>query len=147
MRAAVALLLLVAPGALATPAGQSPPVDVPRGDPQREAILAALHKEVDADLAQPNKFLVETLRTQAGWGFAVVRPRTPAGGPIDLGKTAYAEAARDGLMDGDTIYALLRRTPAGWVVKAWAIGPTDVAWAAWPDEFGAPYALLSLPKP
>lgn len=147
MRAVAALLLLVFSTASAAPAKEAPPVNVARGDPQREAILAALHKEVDADLAQPNKFLVETLKTQAGWSFAVVHPRTLAGGPIDLGKTGYAKAARDGLMDGDTIYALLRKTPKGWVVKAWAIGPTDVAWATWPEEFGAPNALLGLPNP
>jgi len=123
------------------------PRDIAVADPQRRAMLDALHTAVDRDLGQPNRFVVRTLRVQGRWGYAVVDPRTPAGGRIDLARTSHAEAAREGLLDGDAIHALLERGKTGWIVKAWVMAPTDIAWADWPDDYGVPYRLLGLPPP
>ena len=45
-------------------------------------------------------------------------------------------------MDGLTIYALLRKTGNGWSVLAYVIGPTDLAYEPWPEEYGAPRSIF-----
>lgn len=125
-----------------TAAQTASPREIAVGDPLRKPLLDGLRPTIERDLGQPVKFVVRSLRTMDGWAFAEVTPQTPAGRPIDLGRTRYAEAAREGMMDGDTVHALLHRERGTWVVKAFAIGPTDVAWDGWDTEFGAPRALL-----
>jgi hypothetical protein len=53
---------------------------------------------------------------------------------------------REGWMDGDTTYALLKRENGQWRVLAHAIGPTDVAWSDWPERFGVSHDVVGLPR-
>ena len=138
----VAALLLFA----GAPQQVRSPHDLSVGDPVRRSLLDALRPEIERDLGQKVRFVVETLRVQDNWAFAVVAPRTPGGAKIDFARTHHAERQRAGVLDGDTIYALLERRSGRWSVRSFAIGPTDVAWADWSDEFGAPEALLGLPE-
>lgn len=123
------------------------PRDVGVGDPLRKPLLDALRPAIEADLGQPVRFVVKTLRKQGDWVFAVVTPQTKTGRQIDFTKTRYAEAIRDEVFDSDTIFALLERKGGAWSVRAFAIGPTDVTYAGWPDQFGAPYSLFGLKAP
>jgi hypothetical protein len=76
----------------------------------------------------------------------VGQPRTPDGQPFSFAGTTYAAAEAEGFIDGGgTTYALLRREAGVWTVKAFAVGPTDVPWTTWPEEYGAPPALMDLP--
>lgn len=127
--------------------GGEPPRDVGAGDALRKPLLDALRPAIEADLGQPVQFVVKTLRKQNDWAFAVVTPRTKAGGAIDFSKTRHAGAIRAGMFDGGTVFALLRRQGAAWSVRTFAVGPTDVVYAGWPDEFGAPYPLFGLEAP
>jgi hypothetical protein len=88
---------------------------------------------------------VHVLRNQGDWAFADVAPRTPAGKPIDFRKTRHAERLRLGMLDDDTVFALLRRNGRRWKVVTFAVGPTDVAWDGWDEDFGAPKSLFALP--
>ena len=132
--------------ALAAPAIAAPPApqihDVAAADPLRKALLDALRPAVAKDLGQPVKFVVTTLRATDGHAFAQVTPQTPAGKPIDFQRTRYAQQQRNGLLDGDMIHALLAKEQGRWVVKAFVVAPTDVSWAGWDEEFGAPRALI-----
>ena len=74
-------------------------------------------------------------------------PQKLNGKPIDFTRTRYAEQIREGIFDGETIYALLEHHAGRWTVRDFVIGPTDVHYAGWPDEFGVPYTLLDLPQP
>ena len=139
---ALAMLLSVAatPGADArSPAAIA---NVGRGSPLRAVLLNALRPAIARDLRQPVQFVVKELRTDGRWAFAVVEPRTPAGREIDYRKTNYKDAVEAGTFDGGICYALLRREKSGWRVKAFSIGPTDLAWDGWPEEFGVPRELL-----
>lgn len=129
------------------PARAAGPRDVGAADPLRKALLDALRPTVEKDLGQPVQFVVTTLRMQDNWVFAVVTPQTKAGGRIDYMKTHHAERIREGAFDGGYVQALLRNDGGRWTVKDFAVGPTDVYYAGWPDEFGAPYALFGLKKP
>lgn len=46
---------------------------------------------------------------------------------------------------GNLFYALLKEGEGRWSVRDYALGPTDVAYAGWPEGFGAPAALFGLP--
>lgn len=126
-------------------AGAAPARDVPAGDPLRKILLDAVRPAVERDLGQKVKFVVRLLRVQGGWAFATLAPRTRTGAPIDFSATRHAERKREGMLDGDTLYALLQQGPSGWRVRTFVIGPTDVTWAGWPEEYGAPESLFALP--
>ncbi|MCW3835931.1 hypothetical protein ACFQ1E_07760 [Sphingomonas canadensis] len=134
--------LLIAP--IAIVAAVQGVTDVGVGNPLRKTLLDALRPTIQKDLGQPVKFVVDQLRAKGDWAFAIVHPQTPAGKPIDFTKTRYAEEIREGFFDGDTTIALLKREKGKWKVKAFVIGPTDVAWEPWPGEYGAPRDLLML---
>ncbi|NML06168.1 hypothetical protein [Sphingomonas sp. G-3-2-10] len=134
-------LAVVAAGGV--PAASAQAVQVGLGDPSRAQLLDTLRSAIAEDLKQPVKFVVREMRTYRGWAFVTASPRTPAGAEIDFGKTHYAEQQEAGVLDGDTVYALLRQERGTWRVVTFVIGPTDVAWEAWPDEHGAPKQLFA----
>lgn len=115
------------------------------GDPSRAQLLDALRAVIAKDLGQPVKFVVDDMRVRAEWAFVVAHPQTPAGEAIDFSKTHYAERQREGVLDGDTLYALLRRRGGTWAVVDFMIGPTDVGWMDWQSTHGVPEGLIPQP--
>ena len=119
--------------------------DIGKTDALRKRLLDALRTPIEKDLGQEVQFVVRTLRVQGDWAFVVAQPQTRTGAAIDYAKTRYAEAIAEGLFDGGTVFALLKGERGQWKTTAFVVGPTDVAYAAWPDEYGAPAALFGLP--
>lgn len=136
----IALLIMAAGVA---PVAHAQSVQIGLGDPSRAQLLDALRTTVAADLKQPVKFVVRDMRTYRDWAFVTASPRTPGGAEIEFAKTHYAGLQEAGVLDGDTVYALLRRENDAWRVVTFVIGPTDVAWEGWPDEHGAPKELFA----
>ena len=116
--------------------------DIDVADPQRRVLLDALRPTIERDLGQRVKFVVHRLRAQGRWAFAHVVPQTPARGAIDFRRTRHAERVKAGIFDGPDVYALLEQRDGRWTVRDFVVGPTDVAYLAWPDEFGAPAGLF-----
>jgi hypothetical protein len=129
--------------AIAAP-GQSRPVDVQRGSPERKAILDALRPTVEKDLKQKVQFVVHSLKMQKGFAFAQLEPQKPGGAPIDYSRTRYAEAIKAGAFD-NFINALLRKEKKRWRLLRYSLGATDVPYVNWDREFKAPRALFGLP--
>lgn len=146
----MASLLLVfvvstcAPPVHAEPATESVRT-IGKSDPLRKPLLDALRGPVEKDLAQPVQFVVSLLRVQGDWAFVIATPQTKTGQPIDYSRTHYAQAIADGVFDGGTVFALLKSDHSAWSVKEFVIGPTDVAFLAWPDQHGAPATLFEMP--
>ncbi len=115
---------------------------VPVGDPLRRTLLDALRGPVEAELDQPVLFVVDQLKVQGDWAFYAGEVQAPGGRPIDFARAGYAEAIAEGVFDGPATYGLLRRQGGRWTVVVHVIGPTDVAWLGWHDEYGAPNALF-----
>jgi hypothetical protein len=136
-------LALAAPAAF-LPAHAQSLRDIAVNDPERRPLLNALRPHIERDLDQPVRFLVQTIRMSGRWAWIVANPQTPTGQPVDLSGTRYAEAQREGFMDGDTIYALMERVSGRWVMRDFVIGPTDVAYESWPQRYGAPRALFGM---
>ncbi|HJU40709.1 MAG TPA: hypothetical protein VJ724_14155 [Tahibacter sp.] len=147
MKATCLTLLLAALSLSPAFANDAPaPVrEIGKTDALRKPLLDALRTPIEKDLGQEVQFVVRTLRVQGDWAFVVAQPQRRDGSPVDYGKTRYAEAITEGLFDGGTVFALLRSADGRWKTTAFVIGATDVAYAAWPDEYGAPRALFGLP--
>lgn len=145
----VLLMSLLLAGPMA-PAGEPAPVAVsqaavravPAGDPQRRALLDTIRPAIEDHIGQPVQFVVDTLQTQGDWAFYAGRIQQPSGRPIDFSRTPYAEALEEGMFDGPSTYALLQRRGNGWRLVDWVVGPTDVTYAGWPSEYGAPEGLF-----
>ncbi len=142
MKVLLSLLLLGLPF---PGSGQLRDLSRPQAAPERKAVLDGLRKAIQKEVGVPVSFVVEVLRVDGSWAFFRGRTRNAAGGAINWSAVpAYRDAARAGLFDGDGTAALLHRKGAGWVVAAQAIGPTDVAWACWWKEYGAPRRVFDL---
>ena len=125
---------------------QSKVVKPGAGSALRKEILNGLRPAIEKDLKQKVIFKVDELRVYDGWAYAHVHPLQPNSKPIDFRKTHYNELIKDGIFDGDSTYALLRLSKGKWVVKTFAIGPTDVVWSGWMGEpYNAPKTVFPPP--
>jgi len=106
--------------------------------PERKAILNALKEALRPDLNLTPKLVVKKLVTKNGFAYFIGRVKNEKGGEIDFRKTAYKEAVKEGVFDGDRTNALLRKTGNKWKVLTFVIGPTDVPWGCWWKKFKAP---------
>ncbi len=113
-----------------------------KGSAERAAVLDALRPAIEAEMRGPVEFVVATLRTTAKWAFVQVDPQRPGGAAIDVEDTSFAGEAD--MMDGLTVFALLRFQSGRWNLVEHVVGPTDVAYLDWAERFGAPQAVLGL---
>ncbi len=132
------------PGGPASPAGGDVVTTPSPGTPLRGAILDALRSAVIAEVGAPVEFVVGTLRVLGEWAFVEARPQRPGGGQIFYVYTRYQSAVDAGAFD-DTVTALLRQTPAGWLVYEYSLGATDVVWLEWVDRNLAPAEVYPQP--
>lgn len=136
-------LVLLAGSVLAQTAKLEKPA---AGSKLRKAVLDGLRPTIEKDLNQKVVFKVSQIRVYDGWALVFARPLKPDLSAIDFKKTHYKALIDEGLFDGDSTFALLRLSKGKWVTKAFAIGPTDVAWSNWMAEpLNAPKALFPPP--
>jgi hypothetical protein len=102
----------------------------------RVAVMNALRGPVSSDLKSSVEFRVERARVCGSWTFVLATPQQPGGASIRWAGTPCA---------GDTSHlvgGLLRRNADGWALIDYALCPSDVAWADWPERYKAPRALF-----
>jgi hypothetical protein len=146
MKSAIAALGLIA-AACTPPAATPEPAPAPETIVvnENDALAAVLTPLLAADFGQPVALTVETSNVQGDWAFVVAQPAAPAGGAIDWTTTPYAERAAEGVLDsGGKTYVLFERQNGVWVVRDFEVGPTDVAYANWATEYGAPAEIITL---
>lgn len=146
------LLSLLVVGPIAAPVEAAPsaveqnraPVrDVAVGNPLRPLLMDVLRETIADDLGQPVQFVVDTLRAEhENWAFYAGQIQQPDGRPIDFSRTRYAEAIEAQMFDGPTVFALFSYNNGQWRVVTFVVGPTDVAYAGWAEEYNAPAALF-----
>lgn len=109
---------------------------------ERTAILECLRTKVSASVKKrPVKFVVRHLKAQNGWAFMSGRCVKPDGSDFDYKGTQFEAAIQQGIFD-DWVCALMKKVKGKWQIKAWALGATDVPWAGWWGDFGAPEAIF-----
>ena len=111
------------------------------GSAERRAILDAARRPAEARLHQDIQFHVHQLNVTDGWAFLHAQMQRRGGRPVDFSGTPDAEAALNG-GKSNSFAALLRRQAERWRVVAFVVGPTDVAWAGWSQEYNAPPELF-----
>lgn len=116
------------------------------GSKLRKTILDTLRPSVEKDLKQKVVFKVSQLRVYGEWALVFAETVKPDLKPIDFKKTHYREDLEQGMFDGPSTFALLRKSKGKWVVRTFCIGPTDVAWSNWMEApFNAPKPLFPPP--
>lgn len=108
----------------------------------RRDLMDAARIPVAEALGQDIVFVVETLRVHRDWAFLMAVPHRPDGRPLDWTTTPYADDWRADAMS-DLVMVLMMRDAGRWQALAHVIGPTDVHWIGWMEEFGLPAALFS----
>lgn len=117
------------------------PLQVPAGK-ERQLILDCLRAKTKRSLkSKPVKFVVRHIKAQDGWAFVSGRCVKPDGSDFDYKGTEYEQYIKEGLFD-DWVCALMQKVKGKWQVKAWALGATDVPWAGWWGDFGAPEPIF-----
>jgi len=123
-RAIVVLILSVASAAAQV-------YEPERGTRERSDLMDALRPHAEWNLGRPVEFVITTLRSNGTIAFATVEPQRPGGVAIALEDTPLAARGEDfSFYDGTTMHAIFQKSGATWVAVHWAIGPTDVWWAA-----------------
>lgn len=144
----VLALLAVALAAACTPPAPTPgegDAGTPGStiDAATDPLAIAAAPAISEEIGIPVSLTPSVSRVEGDWGWLVAQPWTPVGAAIDWSQTRYAERASEGVLDGQgTTYVLLKREGGQWRVQAFAVGPTDVAWADWSQRYGAPASIF-----
>jgi hypothetical protein len=107
----------------------------------------AIVEHARAQAAQELKLKVElkpdVLKVSEPWAFITAQLVDASGAPFKYEGTPLEAAAAAGGVS--RLYAgLLKRDGEKWRVVTQAIGPTDVVWETWPQEFAAPRELFGM---
>jgi len=113
-----------------------------KGSAERKAILNAIRPAIEAQMRGPVEFQISVMRSDGEWAFVDANPQRPDGGEIDPETTAFV--GRSDSMDGLTTYALVRFADGRWNHVDDIIGPTDVAYMIWPDQYQVPKAVVGM---
>ena len=112
-----------------------------RGSPQLAAILDTVRLRVEAEVGQPVEFVVNELRVLGEWAFARLVPQRPGGGEIPWAYTRFQSDYDAGMFEAEVV-ALVRNTPAGWLLYEYDLGSTDVSWIDWGEWYLVPPELF-----
>ena len=135
MRVALAMTAM-----LAASAAMAEPREVPRGDPERRALLDTVRPAVEVDVQGAVEFTVDRLAIEDGWAVFFGAMQHPGGLPIDCAATRYARDCD--FMDGFSVFALLKDEGRRWRLVDLGVGPTDAFFTGWPEAYGAPCSLI-----
>ncbi|PZR05020.1 MAG: hypothetical protein DI536_33220 [Archangium gephyra] len=101
-----------------------------------EAIVTVARLPVEDAFGADVKLKVDTLNVEGRWAFVLAKMSG-----VDLAKTSFAEAAREGLLSNQYA-ALLTKRQKRWELVDSIIGPTDPAWLSWVDTHEVPQKLF-----
>ncbi|MUM19732.1 hypothetical protein FZI91_05270 [Mycobacterium sp. CBMA271] len=140
------LALLVWVGMLAAPLAVADPgaTSVDPASSEGIAVLAPAIADVTVQLGKPARLDVRSLKAAEGWAFVWSAMQEPDGSPIDYTGTPFAGAAANGGMSKKYV-ALMHQDGQGWVLVDKRVGPSDIAWAGWGEQYGAPSAIFEIP--
>ena len=124
------------------PAPSYGPFSTPaRGTEERKQIMDAARSPIASDIGQSVIFIVDILRSDGHWAYLQATPVQPNGKPIDWTTTRYAEDWQVDAMS-DTVMVLLSTDGGAWHAVDHIVGPTDVYWYGWIDQYQLPEALF-----
>jgi hypothetical protein len=134
------LLTMVIP--MATLSASSPDSREVVDAAERDTIVAAARAPAEKELDAPLRLGVHNVTSENDWAFVMADLEDPSGKPFDYSKSPRAKEAEQGLVS-HRYAALLRRRNGAWTIVATRVGPTDPAWLAWSEKYGAPKSLFA----
>ncbi len=111
---------------------------------EREQIMDALRVPVEKELKQGIKFKVFDLNILDDWAYMGGEPLSKSGGKPNYKGTKYDDPADPDDLENmeNRIDALLQKKGGKWTVVKYNLGCTDVCYALWWKEFGAPKKIF-----
>jgi len=106
------------------------PKEIPKGSELRASLFDIARDTVEREAGQPVKFS-GSLQRLGDWAFFNGQIVNAAGKQIQIGIGRSADTA-----------ILWKIVDSEWQMITCAVGITDVAYASWPDEYGAPTNLI-----
>jgi len=113
-----------------------------KGSAERKAILDAIRPAIEAQMRTAVEFQINVMLSDGDWAFVGANPQRPGGGEIDPETTAFA--GKSDMMDGLTTYALVRFANGRWNHVDDIVGPTDVAYMSWLEQYRVPNAVIGM---
>jgi hypothetical protein len=106
------------------------PTEVPKGSALRAELFDLARGGVEAEAGQSVKFN-GSLKRLGDWAFFLGQIVNASGNQIRVGPNQSADTA-----------ILWKIVDSEWQAITYFVGITDVAYASWPEEFGAPEELI-----
>ena len=106
------------------------PKEIAKGSDLRAALFDIARSQVENEAGQPVKF-AGSLKRLGDWAFFNGTIVNASGNQIRIGVGRSADTA-----------ILWKIVDSEWQMITCAVGITDVAYASWPDTFGAPTELI-----
>ena len=106
---------------------------------ETQAILQSALADAVAELGKPTQLDVGSLNVSGEWAFLYAHIEEPDGKLVD-----YAGTKFDGEQRSPVYAALLRGGAGRWDLVVSAIGPTDMAWWNWGEEYSAPAEVFKI---
>jgi hypothetical protein len=113
-----------------------------KGSAERKAILDAIRPAIEAQMRTEVEFQINIMLSDGDWAFVAANPQRPGGGEIDPETTAFA--GKSDMMDGLTTYALVRFVDGRWNHVDDIVGPMDVAYMSWLEQYQVPKTVLGM---
>ena len=112
------------------------------GSAERKAICDALRVPVIKEFGVRPIFVIQALNVLDGWAFLAGNLQREDGSPYNAEALHRARFGDDQIIDGDSVFGLLRKEKGRWRAVACSVGPTDVSYTPWAREHGAPQILF-----
>lgn len=113
-----------------------------KGSSERKGIMNAARIPMSREIGQKVIFVVSIVRSDGQWAYLQAVPHHPSGSKLDWMQTPFAQDWKGDMMS-DIVMVLLQKSSGGWQAVDYVIGPTDVHWYSWLDQYGLPEALFS----
>lgn len=137
LRAAMAFLVVTATSSFAAEIHEPA-----KGSAERKAILDAIRPAIEAQMRGPVEFRINVMPSDGEWAFVGANPQRPGGGEINPETTAFA--GQSDTMDGLATYALVRFADGRWTHIDDVVGPTDIAYMSWFEQYRVPKAVIGM---
>ena len=114
-----------------------------QGSSFRAELLDAARPVFVAETDGPIEFVVQRLAVAGAWAFGDVKLQRPGGHPVDWHRTKFADALRQDMFNSENSFFLLRKSNDRWSVVEFVVGPTDVTWDWWRQQYNLPQTLFT----
>lgn len=113
-----------------------------KGSALRGELMNAARPSFEYATGGPVIFVVNRIAVSGDWAFGNVKPVRPNGVDIDWRRTRFAQDLQSGSFQTEISFFLLKRVDGKWTVAEYVVGPSDVTWDGWRQQYNLPASLF-----